>query len=334
MSRKKDDSEKDLLLKYAIESYIETGEAISSKLLVEKYKLTMSSAKVRYILNELEQNQMLIKKHKSSGRIPSNQAYSYYINNLSVNNQTVLKNKMKDLFANRWNNIDNTLDESSNFINEIIDFALVTSQTNETDLLKSISLVPLSEIDATIILVDSNGKVYSKILHLINKNVKMNDIRIAVRIFKERLIDTRIVDLKTSVWNLRDIFSQSIKNYEEVLQNFVENIFNFEIEQKNYVYGKNKLILSEDINRTNLVKILDIMEKKSIWQTIEAENKDNDDSNIKILIDNNNTAIISKKLPYNSKIKEISAVGTKRMNYQKALVALQALEELIEEKTK
>ncbi|WP_416737950.1 heat-inducible transcriptional repressor HrcA [Mycoplasmopsis meleagridis] len=334
MSRKKNDAEKNLILKYAIETYIELGEPISSQLLVEKYKLNISSAKVRYILNELEQNNLLIKNHKSSGRIPSKNGYQFYINNLASENQNKLKNKMKDIFSKRWNSIDNTLDEGVNFINEITNFALVTSETNEDDLLKSISLVPLDETKATIILVDSNGKVFSKMMNLTNKMVKMEDLRIAIRIFKERLIDSRLTELKNLVTDLKDILSVSIKNYEELIQSFVENIFNFQVEQKNFVYGKDKLILAEEIERKNLVKILDIIENKSIWETIESEHKNDEDNNIKIAIGDDNSAIISKKIHANSKIREISIVGTKRMDYKKGLVALEALEELIEEKCK
>ncbi|WP_029512962.1 heat-inducible transcriptional repressor HrcA [Mycoplasmopsis iners] len=331
MSKKKN-HEKEQLLKHAIETYIEKGEPIGSQALVDKYDLKISSAKVRYIMNELENEGLLVKTHSSSGRMPSKKGFEHYAKFLVSKDENYIKNKMKDVFAKRWNSIDTTLEESVKHISDIAGVALVTSESNEHVLLISISLVKIDEEKATIILVDSNGEVYSKLMNLHNKSVKMDDLKIAIRIFKERLINQKIVDLPTLVQSLKDILAEQIKNFEDLIENFVTNIFNFKIIKRNHVYGKDKLILADEIERENLVKILDVMENKSIWETIEEKYQDEDETKIKISINEDNTAMISKKIDANCKFNEIALVGTSRMNYEKGLAALQKLEELIQNK--
>ncbi|VEU77037.1 heat-inducible transcriptional repressor HrcA [Mycoplasmopsis columbina] len=320
-----------LILKYIIDTYVELGEAVGSEMLVKKYNLKMSSAKVRYVMSDLEEKGYLIKNHVSSGRIPSNKGYAYYAKYLVEYNEDFLKEKLKDLFAKRRANIDVILDEAAKRVSEMMGITLVTSKTNEEDTLKSIQLVPLTEYEATIVLVVSSGEVVSKKIEVDPSLINLNDLKVAIRIFKERLIDTPIVELGNTAKNLIPFLAAGIKNYETLLQNFVQNVFNFEVVNQNKVYGKDQIILASDIKRPDLIKILELIENKSIWETIESEFNE-DDTNIKISIREDNSAFISKKISYDNKIKEIAVVGTNRMNYNQSLAAIQMLEDLINNK--
>ncbi|ADN68926.1 heat-inducible transcriptional repressor HrcA [Mycoplasmopsis fermentans] len=322
--------EKKKILKYVIESYIEEGIPIGSQLLVDKYKLNISSSKVRYILNEFEEAGLLEKTHTSSGRIPSNLGYNYYVKNLVNKDSNILYEKLKDIFARRRVSIDQTVKEAAKTICETVGITLVTSESNEDATLKSIQLVPLNTAEATVILVTSYGEVTSKTITIDLNLVTMSDLKIAIRIFKERLIDVPILKLKSTAEALTPILADTIKNYESILQSFVTNVFDFQIKNENVIYGKDNIILADDISRQDLSKILHLIETKSIWQTIESEI--DEDENIKIAICDDHSTFISKKLETQSKIKEIALVGTSRMDYEKGFSALKALEEFIENK--
>ena len=54
-----------------------------------------------------------------------------------------------------------------------------------------------------------------------------------------------------------------------------------------------------------------------------------EDENIKIDIRNNNTSIISKRLETKDGLKEISIVGSNRMDYSDAKQAIKALEGIL-----
>lgn len=67
------------ILENIVEAYIDEAFPIGSKYLVEKYRLSMSSATVRNQMMELEQDGYLTHPHTSAGRIPTEKAYRYYV---------------------------------------------------------------------------------------------------------------------------------------------------------------------------------------------------------------------------------------------------------------
>ncbi|MGV2393352.1 UNVERIFIED_CONTAM: hypothetical protein O8I53_10570 [Campylobacter lari] len=313
------------IFKKIVEVYIETGYPVSSGELIKRGLITFSPAKARYLMNELEEYELLMKTHTSSGRVPSTKGYQYYAKNLAVDENEFLKEKIKDIFAKRRVNIDQTISEVAKIITDSVGATLVMTESNENTLLKHLQLVPLSDKDATIILVNSDGEVTSRTINLDLDKVNMNDLRIAIRIFKERLIDVPLVKLSENALALKPVLSAKIKNYETLLEDFINGIFIFKYINKNNVYGKSNIILADEISREDLTKILYTIENKSIWETIECEI--DEEENLKIAVLDNHSSYITKKISSN-KIKEITLVGSNRMNYAKGLKALEIFDEI------
>jgi len=67
------------LLCLVIQDYILTSDPVGSHNLVKKYRLKVSPATVRHELAELEKLGYLVQPHTSSGRVPSETAYQFYI---------------------------------------------------------------------------------------------------------------------------------------------------------------------------------------------------------------------------------------------------------------
>ncbi|MBU4689917.1 heat-inducible transcriptional repressor HrcA [Mycoplasma zalophidermidis] len=320
-------NDKQKILKCVVDLYIETGQPVGSSTLVTRFNLSFSSAKVRYLMNNLEKMGYLEKTHTSSGRIPSIEGYKFYAKHLITQDSKSLREKIKDIFAKRRTSVDETVKEACKVISDTVGITLVTSETNESSTLKSIQLVPLTENQATIVLVTSFGEVTHRTITLDLNSTDMNDLRIAIRIFKERLIDVPILKLRETADSLAPILAGQIKNYESILESLVNNVFDFELQNKNVVYGKDKIILADEISRQDLTKILYLIENQSIWKTLEREI--DDDAKLKIAVRDDHCSIITKKLETDGKIKEISLVGSNRMDYHRSLTAIKLLEDLI-----
>lgn len=70
---------KDAILKFIVETYIREAEPIGSKLLSEHPEFAISGATLRNEMRELEEEGLLTHPHTSSGRIPTEAGYRYYI---------------------------------------------------------------------------------------------------------------------------------------------------------------------------------------------------------------------------------------------------------------
>jgi len=70
------------LLGLVVRRFIETGQPVGSKTLVESYRLDYSSATVRNELAELDDLGYLAQLHTSAGRIPAELGYRYFVSRL------------------------------------------------------------------------------------------------------------------------------------------------------------------------------------------------------------------------------------------------------------
>ncbi|WAM01028.1 hypothetical protein NWE60_06645 [Mycoplasmopsis felis] len=84
------------------------------------------------------------------------------------------------------------------------DFTIVTKSSVK---LKNIQLVPLDETKVTVVLVVSTGDVYSKIMN-ISQGIKLQDLRIAIRIFNERLLDIDLEQIPKFIYTLAEVFTK------------------------------------------------------------------------------------------------------------------------------
>lgn len=76
------DNRKKKILQAIVDDYVKTAEPVSSKTIVEKSELGLSSATIRNEMSELEAMGYLEKTHTSSGRIPSPLGYRIYVNEI------------------------------------------------------------------------------------------------------------------------------------------------------------------------------------------------------------------------------------------------------------
>lgn len=90
------------------------------------------------------------------------------------------------------------------------------------------------------------------------------------------------------------------------------------------------MILSKNISREELVDLLDLIEKHSVWSTIE--NNLDEDNKIKLDFSRENLNIISKKIDFENdkNIKEISIMGPKNIDIDETLEALEMLEKIVQ----
>lgn len=70
------------VLEAVIQTYIETAEPAGSQTIAQRYALGVSSATIRNTMSELEDKGFLYHPHTSAGRIPTDRAYRWYVDNL------------------------------------------------------------------------------------------------------------------------------------------------------------------------------------------------------------------------------------------------------------
>jgi len=90
------------ILKTIIEEYIESAEPVGSQKIEKKYELGVSPATIRNEMARLSKAGFLKQPHTSAGRIPTKEAFKFYVNqlmeekNLSVAEEVAAKERIWD----------------------------------------------------------------------------------------------------------------------------------------------------------------------------------------------------------------------------------------------
>jgi len=155
------------ILKILIERYIQDGAPVGSKTIAEEYSLGLSSASIRHILADLEAEGLLISPHTSAGRVPTEQGYRLFVNNLltikPLEGGTIeeLKNKLDpDLTAS------SLVQSASSLLSGITRLiGVVTLPRHNRVKLRQVEFLPLSGNRVLVILVLNNREVQNRIIY-------------------------------------------------------------------------------------------------------------------------------------------------------------------------
>ena len=71
-----------LILQVTVDDFIETAQPVGSRQISKKEGVTYSPATIRNDMADLEDMGFLEKTHTSSGRVPSQKGYRYYVDNM------------------------------------------------------------------------------------------------------------------------------------------------------------------------------------------------------------------------------------------------------------
>jgi transcriptional regulator of heat shock response len=118
---------KNRVLATTVSTYIKNGEPVSSQELAESFGL--SSATMRLILAELEEEGYLFHPHTSAGRIPSDKGYRYYVDFLMLQNQLPSKQKDSILhqYRSRYATVEDILESTTEIIANLTHYTAIVS---------------------------------------------------------------------------------------------------------------------------------------------------------------------------------------------------------------
>jgi heat-inducible transcriptional repressor len=90
------DERKEKILHAIIQNYLETGEPVGSRTISKATDLNLSSATIRNEMSDLEELGYIVQPHTSSGRIPSDKGYRFYVDHLIADKEREVNDDRKD----------------------------------------------------------------------------------------------------------------------------------------------------------------------------------------------------------------------------------------------
>jgi heat-inducible transcriptional repressor len=158
-----------LILQAVVHSYITTAEPVGSRAIVKRFGLDLSAATVRNVMADLEELGFVEQVHTSSGRVPTDRGYRYYVDYLMGVQELTLSERarIEREFTQQLDDADDVLKQTSHML------ALISNQTGlveapeERDTeVRHIDLMPLSSSRVAVLVADSYGRVQTFVVSL------------------------------------------------------------------------------------------------------------------------------------------------------------------------
>ena len=311
------------VLEIIIREYVKNVTPVGSKLICDE--LNCSSATVRNEMAVLENAGYLEKTHTSSGRVPSEDGYRYYVDNLMKPKEMTGEDmlKLQTIFNNNKLDLNEVLKKSLEIISEMTDYTSVVLGNNVTDnKLQKIEVLPISESKLIAIIVTDKGHVEHKEMNI--EGVSLEEITKTVELINKLIIGTPIHEIKEKLeYEIKPIINQYVRQHEALYNAFYDVFNDFATKSDTTFVGRNKILNQPEFNNVEKIKkIFNKLDDDNLLKSIEEDDKD-----INIYIGNESNldedvTIIKTKYKTENDEGTIAIIGPKRMEYSKVVTLL------------
>lgn len=318
------------LLKEIVESYINSVKPVGSKALCKKFKL--SSATIRNEMAELERLGYLEKNHVSSGRVPSEEGYKYYVDHLmkprELNGEEMLK--LQTIFQNQQLQVSDAIARCMEIISDLTNYTSVVLGKNSSDnMLQQVNIVPVDNNQIIALVCTNKGIVENKRFNL-PQNIFVGELVKTCEIINKMLVGTPINEVSQRLeFEIKPIISKTIKQYEAVYEIFYDAFHDFSNNNSNVFFsGKTNMLKQPEYNNIDEIRrIVGKLDDESLVRKIEEK-----DDGINVYIGDEsefdpNVTIIKSKYNINGEEGTIAIVGPKRMEYDRVIGLLEYINE-------
>ena len=331
------DERKKKILQAVIDEYVNTAEPVSSSALVEKYNLKYSSATVRNELADLEKNGYLDKTHTSSGRIPSEKGYRFYVDEL-IKEDDISLEEMKYIQSkldSKVNEIEDLAKIATSTLSEITHYTTVAiGPKTDGQLIEEIKFVLLGTRMLMVVIVTDSGLVKETIIKY-DEDITQSQVETLNNLFNTKLKGKPLskIDKPMEEYILSEI------NYSiDVIKPIIEQI-NRIVEEADRIYleGAKRSFDLPEFKSLELAKnFVNVLDEKELMLDI-LDSGVAKDINVYIGDENDKKelkdfSVVTFKHSVGDKdLGTIGIIGPKRMNYSKVISVMKYISRKINE---
>ena len=324
------------LLKIIVEDYIKTARPVGSKAICEL--LNCSSATIRNEMSTLEELGLLEKTHTSSGRVPSEKGYRYYVDNIMKPKELTGEDmlNLQTIFHNQSLALSDVIIRSMEIVSDLTNYtSIVLGNSSNQNKISKVEVVPIDETHLVAIVITDKGHVEHKNMQ-VEEKVSINEIKQTVDLINKFIIGTPLNEVSKKLeYEVKPKIANSVKQQRAIYE-ALYNAFNELQTDDDVVVNKPSNILKEPEFYNDSDKIRNILEKfedKDFIRNIKEDNEEDGKVNIYIGSENefdDDVAIIKTNYSINGEEVTIALIGPKRMEYDRVTALLNYIKNNIE----
>ena len=321
------------ILQIIIEDYISSAEPVGSRTIARKYDLGLSPATIRNEMSDLELLGYLEQPHTSAGRIPSAQAYRFYVDAL-IEPGTLTDNDMALIdgwYNERRRNIDDIFQSTAKILSRMtqnVSMVLTNQQTIAN--FCYLKFLSLDSQHAILCIVADDGSIDTNVVD-IPLGMSSEEMDYLAGKMSKLLEDRNLSDISVEI--LQNVHTDVVEDkliFSSLLQ-AVRKMTGRRQEQKVFLGGTKQLLNQPEFRDVERVRnLLGILEEEKVLKNLL---QGGEDSGLKVTIGSENKftgiqdcSMVQATYRLNGQIVGTMAVlGPTRMEYGKVISVMDYL---------
>ena len=316
-----------LILQSIVENFITTNQPVGSKQIAQN--IDFSSATIRNDMSKLEKEGLIKKTHISSGRVPSEKGYRYYVDYIKKDYE--LSNseneKLKQLSDHDIVSENNYLEKNAIVLSDLTDCTAVILAPTKTDRrINKIEVILLSSRSILVILVTNIGEVFQQNYKL-DADFTAEDIAEINKLLQSYFYDVDMATAHVMIHGeLEKYLKNKVNNYDMIVV-ALNRLLQNKIKKTVALGGKYNLLKQPDIDNVEKLKeVVSLLEDDKIVELLD-NNEVTDKPSIKIgtelkLGNIDDLSLVSSSYNTSKGQGVIAVFGPKRMDYSKIMTLI------------
>lgn len=318
------DERKKRVLQAIVEEYIKTAEPVSSNAIMNLEGLEYSSATIRNEMAELEKLGYIEKTHISSGRVPSEKGYRFYVDELleddkiTVDEIEYISNKLET----KVNELEDLTQIASSTISEITHYTTVSIGPNtDVQKIENIKFVLLHPRMMMAVILTDNGLVKETIIKF-DEDITENQVNTLNYMFNNKLKGEPITKIDKP---LEKYLVDEMRYSVNLIKPIIEQMKKVVEEERVHLEGAKQLFELPEFNSLEVAKnFVNIIDEKELMADM-LNNGYAKDINVYIGEENEKeelkdfSIVTFKHRIGNKDLGTIGIIGPKRMDYSKVI---------------
>ncbi|MDD6667110.1 MAG: heat-inducible transcriptional repressor HrcA [Lachnospiraceae bacterium] len=334
------DDRKKKILNVIIDTYLKTGEPVGSRTISKAPGLDLSSATIRNEMSDLEDMGYIESPHTSAGRIPTDQGYRYYVDNLIMDRDREVM-EVRTSLTEKTEKMEKVLKKIVQYLAQNTQLPTVISAPSITK--NRVKFVQLSAVDEHQLLsvVVMDGNVVRNKMIQVSEPVNNEELLKLNMLLNTTLNGLTVQDINLGL--IQKIRGQAGTNsdiIESVLETIADTITEDDLEI--YTSGATNIFRYPELADSQKASefLQKFEDKDDLAELINEAEEDAKETGkgLRVYIGNENpvknmkdVSVVTATYELGDGVKgTIGIIGPKRMDYQKVMDSLRSLKVQLE----
>ena len=320
------------VLRAIVQDYVSSREPVGSQGIVDRHNFGVSAATIRNDMALLEEEELIVAPHTSSGRVPTDKGYRLFVDHLAgVQHITTAQKHAIERFLDDSGDFDELLGRTVRLLSQLThQVAVVQYPTLGTTRLRRVELVAIGHHRVLCVVITDNGRVEQRLVET-DRDYTEVEIGLVTTALNQVAASQALTDLDAALATFEQKVEAQVRPLAlGVVQALFEAVHATK-QQKLVMAGTGNLVRTEPDFGGTMHTVLDAIEEQVILLKLFSEmaaegervsvsiGREHADAGLA------NASVMTTSYSAGGEISTLGLVGPTRMDYSGNIAAIRAV---------